>query len=407
MRRVVITGFGIVSSIGKNRQEVLDSLLHGRSGITYAEKHKEMGFRSLVVGDIDIDFSSYFGRKEIRYMGSASAYASVAVLEALKMAGLDDQESFNERTGVVAGVGGLPSPGSVFNAWELIKEKKKTRAITPYIVPRAMASSVAAVLGHLLKSKGVNYSISSACSTSAHCIGHGYELIQFGKQDIVFAGGGEPIHWMQSAFFDTMKALAHGTDVAPEKASCPYDRDRSGFVISGGGGIVILEEYEHARARGANIIAELTGYGATSDGTGNITQPSGEGAERCMNIAKSTVTSKIDYINTHGTSTPIGDRAEARALRNIFKEDMPLISSTKSLTGHSLGAAGVHELIYGLIMMQNDFLCASHHIENLDPDFENMPILRENQQGSLNTIMSNSFGFGGTNAALVFEKFKP
>lgn len=404
MRRVVITGLGIVSSIGNNKREVADSLRAGRSGIEYIEEYQQLGFRSQVAGTINIDIETLIDRKLRRFMGNSAAYNYVAMREAVEDSGLEADMISNPRTGLIAGSGGA-STENVSLAIDLLREKG-IRRVGPYMVPRTMSSTNSACLATPFKIHGVNYSISSACSTSAHCIGNGYELIQFGKQDIVFAGGGEELHWTLTLMFDAMGALSSKYNATPETASRPYDATRDGFVIAGGGGMVVLEELEHARKRGARIYAELVGYGATSDGY-DMVQPSGEGAVRCMQQAMATVAEPIDYINAHGTSTPVGDMRELEAIRTVFGEKLPRVTSTKSLSGHSLGAAGVHEAIYSLLMMQEDFISASANITELDPAGADFPIVRECQTNAgLNTIMSNSFGFGGTNATLVFRRWR-
>jgi len=403
MRRVVVTGLGIVSCIGNNIVEVLDSLLNTKSGIVFSEDHKKYNFRSQVVGSIkNLDLDKLIDRKQKRFMGEGSAYNYIALKEAIKESGLEEKDISNEKTGIVMGSGG-PSIKNVVYAVDTTR-KSAPKRMGPYIVPRTMASTCSATLAVPFKIKGVNYSISSACSTSAHCIGNGMELIQLEKQDIVFAGGGEELDWALSAMFDAMPALSSKFNSTPEKASRPYDANRDGFVIAGGGGAIVLEEYEHAKARGAKIYAELTGYGATSDGY-DMVQPSGEGATRCMNMALKTTRNKPDYINTHGTSTPVGDVKELEAIKETFKENIPKISSTKSLTGHSLGAVGVQEAIYCLLMMKNKFITASANIENMDEKAKNFPIVTKVEKDiELKSVMSNSFGFGGTNATLIFEK---
>jgi len=404
MRRVVVTGLGIVSSIGNNPAEVIESLRNGRSGIVFAEVYKELGFRSQIHGEISIDLDAFIDRKIKRFMGDGAAYNYVAMQQAIDDSGMDNSDVSHVRTGLVMGSGG-PSTSNLVEAADIVRAKG-VKHVGPYRVPRAMSSTNTACLATPFKIKGVNYSITSACATSAHCIGHGMELIQMGKQDVVFAGGGEELHWTLSVLFDAMGAMSSKYNDAPETASRPYDAHRDGFVISGGGGVLVLEELGHAQARGAKIYAELVGYGATSDGY-DMVQPSGEGAVRCMQQAMATVEGKIDYINAHGTSTPVGDGKEIEALKTIFAPDsMPWISSTKSLTGHALGAAGVNEAIYSLLMMQENFLGASANISQLDPVAEGMPIVRERLDNiNLNTIMSNSFGFGGTNATLIFQRF--
>ncbi|MFK5951112.1 MAG: beta-ketoacyl-ACP synthase I [Methylococcales bacterium] len=403
MKRVVVTGLGIVSSIGNNSDEVTESLKLGKSGIVHADVYQEMGFRSHVHGSVDIDLDEFIDRKVKRFMGDGAAYNYIAMQQAVEHSGLTEDQVSNFRTGIVMGSGG-PSTSNVVAAADILREKGVKR-VGPYMVPRTMSSTNTACLATPFKIKGVNYSISSACATSAHCIGHAMELIQLGKQDVVFAGGGEELHWTMSVLFDAMGALSSKYNDAPETASRPYDETRDGFVIAGGGGVLVIEELEHAKARGANIIAELVGYGATSDGY-DMVQPSGEGAVRCMQQAMATVDGKIDYINAHGTSTPVGDTRELEALRTVFGENVPRVSSTKSLTGHALGAAGVNESIYSLLMMQENFLSASANIKQLDPGAEGIPIVRERQDNvTLNTIMSNSFGFGGTNATLIFQRY--
>ena len=403
MRKVVVTGLGIVSCIGNNKDEVLKSLLNTKSGIVFSEDQKKYNFRSQVAGTIkNLNLDEHIDRKQKRFMGEGSAYNFIALKEAIKESGLEEKDISNEKTGIIMGSGG-PSIKNVVYAVDTTR-KSAPKKMGPYIVPRTMASTCSATLAIPFKIKGVNYSISSACSTSAHCIGNGMELIQLGKQDIVFAGGGEELDWALSAMFDAMPALSSKYNNTPQKASRPYDANRDGFVISGGGGAIILEEYEHAKARGAKIYAELTGYGATSDGY-DMVQPSGEGATRCMNMALKTTRNKPDYINTHGTSTPVGDIKELEAIKETFKENVPKISSTKSLTGHSLGAAGVQEAIYCLLMMENKFISVSANIENMDERAKNFPIVTKAEKDiELKSVMSNSFGFGGTNATLVFEK---
>jgi len=403
MRRVVITGIGIVSCIGNNKKEVLDSLLNTKSGIVFSEEHKKYNFRSQIVGNIkNLNLSKHIDRKQLRFMGDGSAYNFIALKEAIEESGLEQKDISNEKTGIVMGSGG-PSIKNVYYAVDTIR-KSSPKRMGPYIVPRTMASTCSATLAVPFKIKGVNYSISSACATSGHCIGNGMELIQFGKQDIVFAGGGEELDWALSGMFDAMPALSSKYNDTPEKASRPYDANRDGFIIAGGAGALVLEEYEHAKARGAKILAELTGYGATSDGY-DMVAPSGEGAIRCMKMALKTKRNEIDYINTHGTSTPVGDITELNAIKEVFQNKIPKISSTKSLTGHPLGAASVHEAIYSLIMMENNFIAASANIENMDDGAKPFPIVTKVEKNvSLNSIMSNSFGFGGTNSTLVLEK---
>lgn len=405
MKRVVITGLGIVSSLGNSKQEVTDSLRQGKSGIVFAPEYAENGLRSQVHGAIkNLDFAELIDRKQLRFMGDAAAYSYIAMQQAVIDSGLTEEQVSNPRTGLVAGSGGGSNSNST-SAVDIAKEKGVKR-VGPYMVTRTMGSTVSACLATPFKIKGVNYSISSACSTSAHCIGTAVEQIQLGKQDVVFAGGGEELHWTMSVLFDAMGALSTKYNDTPEKASRAYDADRDGFVIAGGGGMVVVEELEHALARGAKIYAEITGYGANSDGY-DMVAPSGEGAVRCMKMALSTVKGEIDYINPHGTSTPVGDTKEAAAIREVFGDKMPKISSTKSMSGHSLGAAGVHELIYSLCMLENDFIAPSINIEHLDPLCEGMPIVTQLiENAGLNRIMSNSFGFGGTNASLIFERYK-
>lgn len=403
MKRVVVTGIGITSCLGTDQATVADALKHGRSGIRFNESYQEHGFRSQVSGSVDIDFNEHIDRKTIRFMGSAAAYAYIAMKQAIEDAGLAPDMVSNPRTGLIAASGGASS-ANIVESSDIMREKGVKR-VGPYRVPRTMGSTVSACLATPFRIKGVNYSITSACATSAHCIGNAVEQIQLGKQDIVFAGGGEEEHWTQTGLFDAMGALTSKYNATPEKASRAYDADRDGFVIAGGGGMVVLEELEHAKARGAKIYAEVTGYGATSDGY-DMVAPSGEGAARCMNLALSTVNGPIDYINAHGTSTPVGDVAELKAIREVFADEIPTISSTKSLSGHSLGAAGVQETIYCLLMMQHDFIAASANVVNLDAAAQGMPILTgKAQQQTLNRIMSNSFGFGGTNACLVLERY--
>ncbi|UCC57161.1 MAG: beta-ketoacyl-ACP synthase I [Gammaproteobacteria bacterium] len=404
MRRVVVTGLGIVSSLGNNREEVTRSLHQGESGIEFIEEYRELGFRSQIAGTVNIDIEEHIDRKLRRFMGNSAAYNYIAMQEAVADSGLAEDQVSNNRTGLIAGSGGA-STENVSLAIDLLREKG-VRRVGPYMVPRTMSSTNSACLATPFKIHGVNYSISSACSTSAHCIGNGYELIQFGKQDIVFAGGGEELHWTLTLMFDAMGALSSKYNDTPTTASRAYDETRDGFVIAGGGGMLVLEELEHARARGAIIYAEVVGYGATSDGY-DMVQPSGEGAVRCMQQAMETVDQPVDYINAHGTSTPVGDMRELEATRTVFGENIPRITSTKSLSGHSLGAAGVHEAIFSLLMMQDDFISISANISKLDPAGADFPIVRELvENAGLNTIMSNSFGFGGTNATLVFQRLR-
>ena len=404
MNRVVITGMGIVSSLGGNKAEVLESLKSAKSGIEFSEKYAEMGLRSHVHGSIsEVDTSDVIDRKMLRFMADAAIFNAIALDEAIKQSGLSEDMVSSERTGLIMGSGGA-SNVNVVEAADILREKGIKR-VGPYRVPRTMGSTTSACLSTLFKIKGINYSISSACSTSAHCIGNAMEQIQLGKQDVVFAGGGEELDWSTTMLFDSMGALSSKYNETPELASRAFDANRDGFVISGGGGALILESLEHAEARGATIIAELVGYGATSDGY-DMVAPSGEGARRCMEIATSTVNGTIDYINAHGTSTPVGDIKELEAIKKVFDTtSIPLIGSTKSLSGHALGAAGVNESIYSLLMLQNDFVAESVNIETLDDEAEGMPIVRETKNIKLNRILSNSFGFGGTNACLVFERF--
>ncbi len=404
MKRVVVTGMGIVSCLGNDRQAVLESLLEGRSGIRFNETYKEMGFRSHLSGSININKEELIDRKTLRFMGDAAAYAYIAMQQAIADAGLTEDQVSNERTGLVAGSGGGSSENQV-NAADIAREKGVKR-IGPYMVPRVMTSTVSACLATPFKIKGVNYSITSACATSAHCIGHAMELIQLGKQDVVFAGGGEEEHWALSMMFDAMGALSSKYNDSPTTASRAFDATRDGFVIAGGGGMVVIEELEHALARGAKIYAELVGYGATSDGH-DMVAPSGEGAQRCMKMATRDVKLPVDYINAHGTSTPVGDLAEMGAVRAVFGDKSPWVSSTKSLSGHSLGAAGVQEAIYSLLMMENDFIAASANVKELDPELVGARVATKRiDNAGLNVVMSNSFGFGGTNASLVFQRYK-
>ena len=404
MKRVVITGFGIVSCLGNDKQSVTESLREGRSGIKFQEKYKEMGMRSQVAGSVDIDLSEHIDRKVKRFMGDAAAFTYIAMKQAIEDAGLTDEQVSNPRTGLIMGSGG-GSPENQVLAADTLREKG-IRRVGPYMVPRTMSSTVSACLATPFKIKGVNYSISSACATGTHCIGNGMEQIQLGKQDIIFAGGGEEEHWAMSMLFDGMGALSSKYNETPDKASRSYDAERDGFVIAGGGGVVVLEELEHAKARGATIYAELVGYGATSDGH-DMVAPSGEGAVRCMQMAISGVDAPIDYINTHGTSTPVGDVAETDAIKTVFGDKIPPFSSSKSLCGHSLGAAGVQEAIYCLLMMQNNFIQASANVDNLDERVAGMPLVTKRvDNAELNTILTNNFGFGGTNACLVLSRFK-
>ena len=404
MRRVVVTGLGIVSSIGADADAVRESLWNARPGISFAEDYAKLGFRSQVHGKPPVNLAERIDRRLMRFMGDGAAYAHLAMEQAIADAGLEEGDISNERTGLVVGTGG-PSTRAIVAAADTTRERGPKR-VGPFVVPKAMSSTASAVLSTNFRIKGVNYSISSACSTSAHCIGNAAELIQWGKQDVMFAGGAEELDWTLSVLFDAMGAMSSKYNDTPKKASRAYDANRDGFVIAGGGGILVLEELEHAKARGANIICELVGYGATSDGY-DMVQPSGEGAVRCMKQALETVDMPIDYINPHATSTPIGDVREIEAIREVFGDDVPPISATKSLTGHSLGGAGVHEAIYSILMMRDDFICESANIEELDPAFADMPIVRERvENAGLNTVMSNSFGFGGTNATLVFRRYE-
>ena len=402
MKRVVITGLGIVSCLGNNQEEVYQSLLNSKSGISFCEEYKEHNLKSHIHGKPNIKLQDHVDRKTIRFMGSGSAYNYVAMKEAINDSGLENKDISNFTTGIVMGSGG-PSIENVILAAD--KTRAKTpKLMGPFIVPRTMASTASATLAVPFKIKGVNYTMSSACATSGHCIGNSVELIQSGKQKVMFAGGSEEIHWAMTAMFDAMTALSSKYNDAPEKASRAYDKTRDGFVIAGGGGVLVLEEYEHAKARGAKIYAEITGYGATSDGY-DMVAPSGEGAVRCMQMALKTSKNKLDYINTHGTSTPVGDITELKAVRETFKDQIPKISSTKSLSGHPLGAASVHEAIYCLIMMKNNFITGSANINEIDEGAKRFPIVSKTEKEvNLNSVMSNSFGFGGTNATLIFEK---
>ena len=406
MRRVVITGIGIVSSLGNNKDEVLNSLKSGKSGITFAEDYAENGFRSQVHGMPKIDLSNYIDKRQLRFMGDGAAYNYIAMDQAIKDCGLEDNEVSCERTGLIVGSGG-PSTKNLFSAHNIVKEKGSPKRMGPFMVTRGMSSTNSACLATPFKIKGVNYSITSACSTSAHCIGNASELIQYGKQDIIFAGGGEELDWTLSCLFDAMNAMSSKYNDKPEIASRAFDSDRDGFVIAGGGGVVVLEELEHARARGAKIYAEILGYGATSDGF-DMVAPSGDGAVRAMKLAVSTCEGRtVDYINAHGTSTPAGDVTEIEAVRKAFSgKKFPLISSTKSLSGHSLGAAGVHETIYSLLMLENNFIAGSANIFKLDPDLNTNEIATTMiADTKLDTVLSNSFGFGGTNASLALGKY--
>lgn len=403
MKRVVVTGMGIVSCIGNDVPAVTEALKAGKSGIRFNEKYAELGMRSHISGTPEIDLKEFIDRKSVRFMGDAAGYAYVSMQQAIEDSGLTEEQVSNIRTGIVAGSGGADA-GSQTEAADILREKGLKR-VGPYRVTQTMGSTVSACLATPFKIKGVNYSISSACATSAHCIGNAMELIQLGKQDIVFAGGGEAEHWTMSCLFDAMGALSTKYNETPEAASRAYDADRDGFVIAGGGGMLVLEELEHAKARGAKIYGEVVGYGATSDGY-NMVAPSGEGAVRCMQMAMQNVEGDIDYINAHGTSTPAGDVTELNAVKEVFGENTPPIASTKSLTGHSLGATGVQEAIYSLIMMNENFIAASKNVENLDPEAGEANVVKERvDNATLNNVMSNSFGFGGTNSTLVFSRY--
>jgi 3-oxoacyl-[acyl-carrier-protein] synthase-1 len=403
MRRVVVTGLGIVSSIGNNAQEVLASLREAKAGVVKAEDYARLGFRCQVHGAPTLDLDTAVDRRVRRFMGDGAAWNWVAMRQAITDAGLEESDVKNDRTGIIMGSGG-PSTHTIVAAADTAREKGPKR-VGPFAVPAAMSSTNSATLATPFGIKGVNYSISSACATSAHCIGNSTELIQWGKQDIMFAGGGEELDWTLSVLFDAMGAMSSKFNATPAKASRAYDKNRDGFVIAGGAGTVVLEELEHAKARGAKIYGEIVGYGATSDGY-DMVQPSGEGAARCMRQALATVKEKVDYINPHATSTPIGDKKEIEAIREVFGKNIPAISGTKSLTGHSLGATGVQEAIYCLLMMKNGFICESANIEELDPEFADIPIVRERRDDvDVNVAMSNSFGFGGTNATLVLQRY--
>lgn len=403
MRRVVVTGIGIVSCLGNNKEAVLDSLQQGRSGIKHNQSYVDIGMRSHISGSVDINAEELIDRKLYRFMGDAAAYAYLSMKEAVEDSGLSEEQVSHFRTGLVVGSGGGSSEQQL-ESTDIMREKG-LRRVGPYRITRTMSSTVSACLATPFKIKGVNYTISSACATSAHCIGHAAELIQLGKQDVVFAGGGEAEHWTMSHMFDAMGALSTNYNETPEKASRAFDAARDGFVIAGGGAVLVIEELEHAKARGAKIYAELTGYGATSDGY-DMVSPSGEGGARAMQMAMHGLEGSVYYINTHGTSTPAGDVSELRAIKNVFGDAIPTLNSTKSLSGHSLGAAGAQEAIYSLLMMENDFIAASANVDTLDPEAEGMPIAVERINDiKLNRVMSNSFGFGGTNACLVFDKF--
>lgn len=402
MKRVVVTGMGIVSCLGNDKHSVLESLQQGRSGIRQQPDYAEHKFRSQIAGSVDIDLSEHIDRKPLRFMGDGAAFAYIALKQAIEDAGLEESDVSNIRTGIVAGSGGGSSENQVL-AGDLLRQKG-VKKVGPYMVPRTMTSTVSACLATPFKIKGVNYSLCSACATGTHCIGHAAELIQLGKQDVVFAGGGEEEHWCLSMMFDAMGALSSKYNDSPETASRPFDATRDGFVIAGGAGMLVLEELEHAKARGATIYAELVGYGATSDGY-DMVAPSGEGGQRCMEMALATVTGDIDYINAHGTSTPVGDISEMKAVENVFGDKMPPVSSTKSLTGHSLGAAGVQEAIYSLLMMEHNFIAASANIQQLDEKLVNANIAQQRIDNvDLQRVMSNSFGFGGTNGSIVLQK---
>jgi 3-oxoacyl-[acyl-carrier-protein] synthase-1 len=406
MRRVVVTGLGVVCSIGNNAQEVVASLREAKSGITAAEDYRRMGFRSQIHGSLKVDLDTAVDRRARRFMGDGAAYAWIAMNQAIADAGLEPKDVSNERTGLIVGSGG-PSTKAIVAAADTARTEpvKGPKKVGPFAVPKAMSSTCSANLSTWFKTKGVNYSISSACSTSANCIGNAYEMIQWGKQDVMFAGGGEELDWTLSVLFDAMGAMSSRYNDTPEKASRAYDKNRDGFVISGGGGIVILEELEHAKARGAKIYCELAGYGATADGA-DMVAPSGEGAVRCMRMAVEQAKTPIDYINPHATSTPVGDIPEIKAIKEVFGKNMPPISATKSLTGHSQGAAGVHEAVYSILMLQNRFICESANIEEIDPEVADANIVRSRiDNAKIDTVLSNSFGFGGTNACLVFRRY--
>ncbi len=404
MRRVVITGMGIISPIGNSLSEVTDSLKAGRSGIRFEPEYAEHGFRSQIAGIPEVDLAASIDKRQLRFMGPTAAYAYLAMQQAIDDSGLEETDISNDRTGLIAGSGG-PSTSNLFAAHQIVLEKGAPKRMGPFMVTRGMSSTVSACLATPFKIKGINYSITSACSTSAHCIGNGVEQIQFGKQDIVFAGGGEEVHWTLSCLFDAMGAMSSKYNDTPEKAARAFDATRDGFVIGGGGGMVVLEELEHAKARGAKIYAEVTGYGATSDGH-DMVAPSGEGGTRSMRLALSTIGErKVDYINAHGTSTPAGDVVEVKAVREALGEDHAPISSTKSMTGHALGAAGVNEAIYSLLMMEHGFIAPSINVSELDPEIRPEEIATEMVETELDTVLSNSFGFGGTNATLIMSKF--
>ncbi len=403
MRRVVVTGIGIVSSIGNNSEEVLSSLKEAKSGVIAAPDYTELGFRCQVHAAPILDWESLVDRRAARFLAPGTAYAHIAMDQAIADSGLSETEVSNERTGLIVGSGGA-STRSIVNSAQIAQEKGPKR-VGPFAVPKAMSSGPSATLATWFKIRGVNYSISSACATSTHCIGAGAEQIQMGKQDVIFAGGCEELDWTLSVLFDAMGAMSSNFNATPTKASRAYDRDRDGFVIAGGAAVLVLEELEHAKARGAKIYAEITGYAANSDGH-DMVAPSGEGAVRCMRLAMKGLNRKVDYLNPHGTATPVGDAKEMEAVREVFGEDAPLISSTKSLTGHSLGAAGAQEAVYSLLMLNNDFVCESANIENLDPAFEGLPIVRKRIDRKLDTVMSNSFGFGGTNGCVIMGRLE-
>ncbi|MBL8549959.1 MAG: beta-ketoacyl-ACP synthase I [Hyphomonadaceae bacterium] len=401
MRRVVVTGMGIVSSIGNNIQEVLDSLKNAKSGIQRALDYAEKGFRCQVHGRPSLDPAEVVDKRAYRFMGEGAGWNYVAMSEAIKDSGLEQSDVSNERTGLIMGSGG-PSARAIVAAADVTRERGPKR-VGPFAVPKAMSSTASATLATPFEIRGVNYSISSACATSTHCVGNAYEMIQWGKQDVMFAGGSEELDWTLSVLFDAMGAMSTGYNETPEKASRAFDKNRDGFVIAGGAGVLVLEELNRAKARGAKIYGEIAGYGATSDGA-DMVQPSGEGAVRCMQLAMKSLDRPVDYLNPHATSTPIGDIKEMEAVRKVFGDKIPMISATKSLTGHSLGATGAQEAIYSLLMMNNDFVCESAHIEEIDPAFADLPIVRERRQSNLDCVLSNSFGFGGTNASLAFTK---
>ncbi len=404
MRRVVVTGLGIVSSIGNNAQEVTASLREAKSGISFSEEFAELGFRCQVWGEPNLDPTELVDRRAMRFLSKGAAWNHIAMEQAIADAGLTEKEITSERTGIVMGSGG-PSTRAIVEAADIVRKNNSPKRIGPFAVPKAMSSTASATLATWFKIHGVNYSISSACATSSHCIGNAYELIQWGKQDLIFAGGHEDLDWTMSDLFDAMGAMSSKYNDTPATASRAYDVSRDGFVIAGGAGVLVLEELEHAKARGARIYAEVVGYGAPSDGY-DMVAPSGEGAVRCMRQALSTVHEPIDYINTHGTSTPVGDAAEINALREVFGDNIPPTASTKSLTGHSLGAAGVQEAIYSILQMQERFIAESAHITELDPEFEGVPIVRKRiDNAKIDTVLSNSFGFGGTNATLIFQRY--